>query len=163
MSEALIRPVVSVIVQRIAEDGQLRILLQRRTKPGEAECWELPQGKIRVDETLHAAARRELAEETGMRLGRVLTPGIAAEAEWVAGHLLQCTDPASCVLDISGQYLAVCIVAEASGEPVATAEAHAHRWLTAAELRVLLETEHVFPLNIPMLRNFLCKHSPQLP
>lgn len=163
MNEALIRPVVSIIVQRVAEDGQLRILLQRRTKPGEAECWELPQGKIRVDETLHAAAQRELAEETGLRLSRILMPGIAPEAEWVAGNLLQFFEPASCVLDVSGQYLAVCVVAEASGEPVATVEACAHRWLTVAELKLLLEAERVFPLNIPMLRNFLCKHSPQLP
>ena len=162
MSEVLIRPVVSIIVQRVADDGQARILLQRRTKPGEAECWELPQGKIRIGETLHAAARRELAEETGMLLGRILTPGIAPEADWVAGKLLQCFDPACCVLDVSGQYLAVCIVAEASGEPVATAEARGHRWFTDAELGPLLETERVFPLNLPMLRNFLCQHPPQL-
>ncbi|MEW9899302.1 NUDIX domain-containing protein [Chitinivorax sp. PXF-14] len=161
MSEALIRPVVSIIVQRIADDGQARILLQRRTKPGEVECWELPQGKIRVGETLHTAARRELAEETGMQLGCIVTPGIAPEAESVAGNLLQCFDPASCVLDISGQYLAVCIVAEASGEPVATAEACGHRWLTAAELRLLLAAERVFPLNLPMLKNFLRQHSPR--
>ena len=49
-----------------------------------------------------------------------------------------------------------------SGEPVATAEARGHRWFTDAELGPLLETERVFPLNQPMLRNFLCQQPPQL-
>jgi 8-oxo-dGTP diphosphatase len=62
------RPSVTVdVVIFTLHDRELHVLLvQRRHWPFEG-CWALPGGFIEMDESLEAAARRELEEETGVR------------------------------------------------------------------------------------------------
>src|ERR1700722_9212357 len=49
------------------DDGELKVLLiQRALEPFKGR-WALPGGFVRVDETVDEAARRELAEEAGLK------------------------------------------------------------------------------------------------
>ncbi|MFQ5398246.1 MAG: NUDIX domain-containing protein [Anaerolineae bacterium] len=61
------RPSVTVdvvIFSLVGED--LRVLLVKRKYPPFAGMWAIPGGFVRIEESLEAAARRELAEETGV-------------------------------------------------------------------------------------------------
>ncbi|MFD1189664.1 NUDIX domain-containing protein [Phenylobacterium conjunctum] len=68
------------------------LLLIRRARPPEAGCWSLPGGKIDLGERTEDAARREILEEVGLRLGDLqllcvvdlLTP----DAHWVSPTFL---------------------------------------------------------------------------
>lgn len=66
------RPIVGIgaVVLRGAE-----VLLVRRGRPPNAGDWSIPGGAQRVGETAEAAARRELLEETGLRVGPMVLAG----------------------------------------------------------------------------------------
>jgi len=63
---------VDIVVFRVV-DGELQVLLVERARAPYAGRWALPGGFKESDETLAAAARRELAEETGLRAVRDLS------------------------------------------------------------------------------------------
>jgi len=49
------------------DEGELKVLLIKRALEPFKGRWALPGGFVRVEETLDAAARRELAEEAGLK------------------------------------------------------------------------------------------------
>jgi 8-oxo-dGTP diphosphatase len=60
------RPFVGIGIVVIKHD---HVLLCRRGKPPNVGSWTLPGGAQDLGETCEAAARRELAEETGLAVG----------------------------------------------------------------------------------------------
>jgi 8-oxo-dGTP diphosphatase len=65
------RPSVSVDIVIVTDERRPRVLLIRRKKPPFARAWALPGGFVEMDESLEAAAKRELSEETGVDGGRL--------------------------------------------------------------------------------------------
>jgi ADP-ribose pyrophosphatase YjhB (NUDIX family) len=67
------RPLVGIGVAllRAGATGP-EVLLARRGRPPAAGAWSLPGGAQKLGETAEAAARRELAEETGLAAGELL-------------------------------------------------------------------------------------------
>ncbi|MGE0225790.1 MAG: NUDIX hydrolase [Acetobacteraceae bacterium] len=62
------RPFIGIGIVVIKDD---HVLLCRRGKPPNIGSWTLPGGAQELGETCEAAARRELAEETGLTVGEL--------------------------------------------------------------------------------------------
>jgi 8-oxo-dGTP diphosphatase len=65
------RPAVTVDLVLVTTEARPRVLLIRRRHEPFAGRWALPGGFVDADEPLEAAARRELQEETGVRIADV--------------------------------------------------------------------------------------------
>lgn len=59
------------IVERESETG-IEILLQIRDKPTEPKAYELPGGRIEEYESIEAALYREVYEETGLKVKKII-------------------------------------------------------------------------------------------
>jgi 8-oxo-dGTP diphosphatase len=62
------RPAVTADVVLISDEKEPRVLLIRRKGDPFAGMWAIPGGFINIEEPLEAAARRELYEETGVKV-----------------------------------------------------------------------------------------------
>jgi 8-oxo-dGTP diphosphatase len=65
------RPCVTVDVVLLTKEAAPRVLLIRRGGEPFAGAWALPGGFVNMDETLEKSARRELEEETGLKVGEL--------------------------------------------------------------------------------------------
>jgi len=74
------------------DEGDLKVLLIERALEPFKGKWALPEGFVRVDETIDDAARRELAEEAGLK-------SVFLEQLYTFGEL--CRDPRERVVSVA--------------------------------------------------------------
>ena len=130
MNAKPILPAVSVALRR--EDS---LLLVRRGRPPSFGFYAFPGGRVEAGETLEDAARRELAEETGLAVG-ALSPLVLVRAEG----------------DAFDYDLQVFFGHHAGGEPVADDDAAEAAFFTLAEMEALPILADVLEVGRGLLR-----------
>ena len=97
-------------------------------------------------------AARELEEETGLT---GFQPRRSPQRMSVGTERLECLPSAIVVSEVGlHSYLSICIVGRASGSPRSSAESSEARWVTRAEVVSMINSNAVYPLNVPMLREY---------
>jgi len=118
----------------LVHDPKGRILLVKRTKPPRAGAWTLPGGGIEAGETIADAARRELAEETGLLADSVDLLGIHEH------------------IDSESHLLIAVTVAHASGTLAAGDDAAAVAWFDLGDLSSIDVTEELIETALRLAR-----------
>ncbi len=111
-------------VGAVVSDGAGRVLVVKRARPPGEGLWSIPGGRVEPGESAVQAVRREVFEETGLRIdvGDVLgTVELAADG----AHVYVVTDFAARVATGSVR------------DPVAGDDAAAVRWVTRLEVDAL--------------------------
>ncbi len=74
-------PTPALATDAVVFDAQGRVLLIRRKYPPSQGGYALPGGFVDVGETVEAACRRELMEETGIEAGRLELIGVYSDPQ----------------------------------------------------------------------------------
>jgi 8-oxo-dGTP diphosphatase len=115
------RPTPAVGIVAVNAAGE--VCLIRRGQPPLEGSWSLPGGKVEWGEGVEAAARRELAEETGLVAGPL--------------HLLAVVDgvfTARSTGAVTRHYVLIDYLALVEGQPCASSDAAEARWFCRAAI-----------------------------
>ena len=152
---------ISIVPVRKA-NARLMIYVQERRSPVVSEPeyigkLEFPQGHVEDGETLEQAACRELREESGLSVRRVLEATGFSQVGRPTDHLVvESANPAAVVITRGRlNYLMLVFIIETadwSGR-VAGATDNRGRWVTEDEFASLTERAgNIYPLNVPMFK-----------
>lgn len=154
-------PGAGAIIETVI-NGVDHILVQERCKldaPSETGLIEIPAGKIRAFENVYDCLRREIWEETGLR---VIEIGGESGCSWTEcdGYRVINFSPFSCAQNTVGDYpiLVMVFICRVDGQSTDSDEAKNARWITLDELRSLIEMaggKRLYPMHIATLQKYL--------
>ena len=160
MQEAFAKPCVGAIIEKIIE-GEKHILLQTRFKRDGGDTngkTELPAGKIREYENILTALRREVLEETGLTVTKVIgedsvSTSRVGEVETVS------VEPFCVTQNLSGAYSIILLtfICEAGGELLeSTDETQNIGWVSADRVKHMIqsEPENFFFMHLNALKKY---------
>ena len=154
-------PCVAAIIEKIVNNEKY-ILIQTRQKEDGAETngmLEVPAGKIREYENIFRALRREVKEETGLTITKIL--GEDRQISNLIGDNEVISYTPYCVTqNLSGAYSIILntFLCEAEGELLTeTNESQNIHWMKIEELKKIFKNnpEKIFLLHINALQKYL--------
>ncbi|OGY50644.1 MAG: hypothetical protein A3J59_01435 [Candidatus Buchananbacteria bacterium RIFCSPHIGHO2_02_FULL_56_16] len=157
--------IVSAILIR-KRDEKTEVFLQKRWKPRVSPTYsgmiEIPAGGIRAYENVYDALKREVKEECGLEIVRVVEDYQSSVKEPRKHDRAFVFKPFICqqVLETNGglSWVGFVFFCEVTGEvSINPAEAKDPQWVTIAQLKKLVSTkaDQIFPLQLPVLEYFI--------
>ena len=154
-------PCVAAIIEKITNNEKY-ILIQTRQKEDGAETngmLEVPAGKIREYENIFRALRREVKEETGLTITKILGEDRQISNLIGSNEVISYT-PYCVTQNLSGAYSIILntFLCEAEGELLTeTNESQNIHWMKIEELKKIFKNnpEKIFLLHINALQKYL--------
>lgn len=161
MKEQFAKPCVGAIVEKKI-NGEKYILIQTRQKEDGGSTnglFELPAGKIREYENVFDALRREVWEETGLRLTKIYGEESAVFSE-VGNNTILSFEPYCMTQNLSGAYSIILhtFLCEAEGKLLLSSnETQDIHWEKVSDMRELVEKqpEKIFLMHVNALRKYV--------
>lgn len=165
MEQNKIRPVVSAILQKKDVDG-LKIFLQTRWKPHldtpYSGMFEIPAGGIEAYEDVYDALKREVKEECGLDVVKIISDYKSLIEEPVVGDKSFAFKPFICQQVLSTRnglpWIGFVFLCEVEGQiKMQELEAKDPIWVSLIELEKIIKTQpdKIFPLQLPALKYYL--------
>jgi 8-oxo-dGTP pyrophosphatase MutT (NUDIX family) len=155
-------PIVSAIVER-KRGKTTELLMQVRWKPKNdpvySGTFEIPAGSIELGESVYDALKREVFEETGLRVTG-FRPDVRTKTHSQRGDEVFAFVPFCCQQQITGRarvgFVFICSVEDAAPF-AATDEVRDIKWMTTSAVRKLIEEspERMFTFQLPVLEFYL--------
>ena len=154
-------PCVAAIIEKIINNEKY-ILIQTRQKEDGAETngmLEIPAGKIREYENIFEALRREVREETGLTITKILGEDNQI-SNFIKGNEVISYTPYCITQNLSGAYSIILntFLCETEGELLTeTNESQNIHWIKIEELKKILKNnpEKTFLLHVNALQKYL--------
>ncbi len=159
--ELFAKPGVGGIIEKNI-DGIDYILVQDRCKAdakSEYGLLEIPAGKIREFENIYDCLRREIWEETGLKVTNIIGEEDAVVVEFNGYKVLNYT-PFSSSQNLEGNYpiMVQTFICNAAGDLLSKSnEAKNIRWISIAEIKKLIDTNKslFYPMHLTTLEKYL--------
>ncbi len=161
MKEQFAKPAVAAIIERTIEN-ETYILMQERKKENDLNTnglIEIAAGKIREYESVFDALKREVYEETGLTVTKIMGQEQTEYAINPTASIMGFT-PFYITQNLDGIYslIVMTFICEGEGEPVSnTNETINIHWVKLEEAASLLEKfpEKIFPMHLLSLKKYI--------
>lgn len=159
-NEIFAKPAVGAIIEKDI-NGVKHILIQKRQKNNsENGMLEIPAGKIRDFESIFQALRREVQEETGLKITNI----VGEDCQNIKTGLYSTIDfaPFCVTQNLSGGYSLILFTFICSGEGELyekSDESSDIKWIAVDEIKILLDKhpDRFFPMHVNALKKYFEK------
>lgn len=148
-----------LLIRRIKDDVELIIQLSKRE--GEPEVYELPGGRINEYEKITDALKREVIEETGLKVAAIQNEEnavITAAVENVSAFSVECIKPFAAYQTIEGPVdsFGLYFMCEVEGTPLSKGDDSADiHWASTEEIQRLVAENKFSGIDLPAVLMFL--------
>lgn len=143
-SEALTIPFVGAIIERGNNSGEKEIIVQTRSKESDPKfsgTIEIPGGKFRAGESIYDTLKREVEEESGLKITSVVgEEGVLHNnSHEMSSDIFQ---PFCVTQSPEGPFVGFIFRCTAIGDPASeTNETRGCHWIKVSELKTIIETD----------------------
>lgn len=152
----------AIVIQTI--DNEIQILIQKRHKQGEVECYELPGGRIDEYELITDALKREVYEETGLEVTEIEnqdTQIITYNEK--SSFSIQCIKPFTSYQTIQGPVdsFGVYFICNAKGNLLTQGDDSLDvHWASIFEIKTLISNKSFSEIDKPAVMLFIQERNP---